>query len=258
MLRRSRAPSPRRRPEPIPRNPSIGMRDSCPRQTMACGYGPRPSPGRRRGGLWLQLSNRFPGIASETIQSHARDSGLLRRLRSSHRRRRDITKHPRGAFRPSYAQPTRPSESSRAQGRPGARNTPTAPAQKRLRERALTTGGAASRRPSLRSGLRLIRALLGEPSCLPPSQATTRWASSPTWRQMLGAPGPHDFAVRADYRFALRPVRVHRIPAHVRDDRDTPLDARLEQNGNIKEARGQVKRSTSTGHPRRREPRYPL
>jgi hypothetical protein len=39
----------------------------------------------------------------------------------------------------------------------------------------------------------------------------------------------------------LRPVRVHRIPAHVRDDRDTPLDAGLEQNVNIKEEAARVK-----------------
>src|SRR5581483_1169563 len=43
------SPSPRRRPGPIPRNPWIGPGGNCLRQMMACGYGPRPSPGRPRG-----------------------------------------------------------------------------------------------------------------------------------------------------------------------------------------------------------------
>jgi hypothetical protein len=38
----------------------------------------------------------------------------------------------------------------------------------------------------------------------------------------IGASGPHDFAVRLS---AVRQKRlcVHRIPLHVRDDRETPL-----------------------------------
>ena len=38
-----------------------------------------------------------------------------------------------------------------------------------------------------------------------------------------GAPGPHDFAVRELSCVRLRKRRVHRIPPHVRDDRDPPL-----------------------------------
>jgi hypothetical protein len=36
------------------------------------------------------------------------------------------------------------------------------------------------------------------------------------------ASGPHDFAVR-EKRARLARRRVHRIPPHVRDDRETPL-----------------------------------
>jgi hypothetical protein len=39
----------------------------------------------------------------------------------------------------------------------------------------------------------------------------------------VGASGPHDFAVREVSAFVSRATRVHRIPPHVRDDRDTPL-----------------------------------
>src|SRR5579863_8268281 len=35
--------------------------------------------------------------------------------------------------------------------------------------------------------------------------------------------GPHDFAVRPRRASSLRAVGVHRIPPHVRDDRETPL-----------------------------------
>jgi hypothetical protein len=39
----------------------------------------------------------------------------------------------------------------------------------------------------------------------------------------VGASGPHDFAVRIRRASSLRAVSVHRIPPHVRDDRETPL-----------------------------------
>ena len=37
----------------------------------------------------------------------------------------------------------------------------------------------------------------------------------------MGAPGPHDFAVRVDAA-RLQHLRVHRIPHHVRDDAYAP------------------------------------
>ena len=39
----------------------------------------------------------------------------------------------------------------------------------------------------------------------------------------VGASGPHDFAVRIWRRSSTRYISVHRIPPHVRDDRETPL-----------------------------------
>ncbi|MGZ5873881.1 MAG: hypothetical protein ACXWKP_17395 [Bradyrhizobium sp.] len=39
----------------------------------------------------------------------------------------------------------------------------------------------------------------------------------------VGASGPHDFAVRLWRRSSCSTFSVHRIPPHVRDDRETPL-----------------------------------
>ena len=39
----------------------------------------------------------------------------------------------------------------------------------------------------------------------------------------VGVSGPHDFAVRIRRASSLRAISVHRIPPHVRDDRETPL-----------------------------------
>ena len=39
----------------------------------------------------------------------------------------------------------------------------------------------------------------------------------------VGASGPHDFAVRLKRLSSLSAISVHRIPPHVRDDRETPL-----------------------------------
>ena len=80
--------------------------------------------------------------------------------------------YPRGAFRPSYARHFALIEQRRAQGRPGARMHPRALARKNCAKARRPQVQAESHRPSLRSGLRLIRDLLGEPCRLPPSQAT--------------------------------------------------------------------------------------
>jgi hypothetical protein len=47
----------------------------------------------------------------------------------------------------------------------------------------------------------------------------------------IGAPGPHDFAVRDLGRSSVAATRVHRIPPRVRDVRNAPLvgrDGRIE------------------------------
>ena len=64
----------------------------------------------------------------------------------------------------------------------------------------------------------VLRALPGDPACLTPSLADNSVSLTPA----IEASGPHDLAVR--FR-AVRQKRisVHRIPLHVRDDRETPL-----------------------------------
>jgi hypothetical protein len=42
----------------------------------------------------------------------------------------------------------------------------------------------------------------------------------------IGAPGPHDFAVRDIQRSSAAAIRVHRIPPRIRDVRNAPLVGR--------------------------------
>jgi hypothetical protein len=75
-------------------------------------------------------------------------------------------------------------------------------------------------RHSPRNGFNgFLRALPGDRACLPPSPADT----SAKLDTSVGASGPHDFAVRLKRRSSLSAISVHRIPPHVRDDRETPL-----------------------------------
>src|SRR5271166_787569 len=120
-------------------------------------------------------------------------TGSAASRRMGHDKNVDAIPHSRDAFRPSYPENLGPLERQRAQGRPGGRCT-RGPRAKNICASALTTGTGGNNRPSLRSGLRLIRALPGEPSRLPPSP---RRSSHPrNLAPDLGAPGPHDFAVR--------------------------------------------------------------
>ncbi len=81
---------------------------------------------------------------------------------------------------------------------------------------------ARARKPQVQAGtsglpcavvLRLICALPGEPSRLPPSPPRSFSASLETWRQISGAPGPHDFVVRKGSPLVSQRPHVHRIPA---------------------------------------------
>src|SRR5437868_2404880 len=67
----------------------------------------------------------------------------------------------------------------------------------------------------------LFRALPSDRAFLPLSFAD----STRDLGASVGASGPHGFAVRLS---AVRPqpIRVHRIPSHVRDDREPPLMSR--------------------------------
>jgi hypothetical protein len=79
---------------------------------------------------------------------------------------------------------------------------------KKICASAMTTGTGGDNRPSLRSGLRLIRALPGEPAFA--TVAFAKLSASPGLSACIGAPGPHDFAVR---ECAARPT-AHPRPPH--------------------------------------------
>jgi hypothetical protein len=86
----------------------------------------------------------------------------------------------------------------------------------------VTTGVAGIIRPSLRNGFNgFLRALPGDRAFLPPSPARCE-ASSPAWPQRREA---RTTRLRRPLQAPLvsRRQSVHRIPLHVRDDRDTPL-----------------------------------
>jgi hypothetical protein len=102
-----------------------------------------------------------------------------------------------------------PRRKPRAQGRPGGRMHPGRRAKK-ICASAMTTGTGGDNRPSLRSGLRLIRALLGEPAFA--TVVLAKLSASLGLSACIGAPGPHDFAVRVDAA-RLQHLRVHRMPA---------------------------------------------
>jgi hypothetical protein len=122
----------------------------------------------------------------------------------------------------------RPSRGERAQGKPGADCT--------RGPRATKSTGVGPQVNRSNAGFPcavvygLLRALPGDRAFLPPSSA--RCASIvANLNASIGAPGPHDFAVRDIRRSSLAVSRVHRIPPRVRDVRNAPLvgrDVRIE------------------------------
>jgi hypothetical protein len=135
-----------------------------------------------------------------------------------------IRPHSRGALRVRVMHHPCPSRKQRAQGRPGARRT-RGPVCKKLRESAHgcnhRQGGITPAFPA-QCFYGLLRALPGEPACLPPSEATMRKHR----RQLsacMGAPGPHDFAVRKSCRSSIGTFASTATRLAFRDDRDTPL-----------------------------------
>ena len=164
----------------------------------------------------------------------------------------DTTHRPRGLFRPRFASffPLHPQLKEGA-GKTGSPLAPAVPVRDwhRRRDARRHTGAAGTSRPSLRSGLTAYVVLSsGSDALLPPSPCSLVRHEGPVGPhaspQRLGAsnrtPGPHDFAVRRSHRSLCARVpltaqppcrtndradetRVHRHPARVRDDRDTPL-----------------------------------
>jgi hypothetical protein len=74
-------------------------------------------------------------------------------------------------------------------------------------------------RHSLRNGFNgFLRALLGDRALLPPSPASLFANLTPASGRQDHTTSPSAFRA-----FRQARVRVHRIPPHVRDDRETPL-----------------------------------
>jgi hypothetical protein len=146
---------------------------------------------------------------------------------------------------------------SRERGRREGR-VPTAPmvrVQQKARGRTTGTGGSSGLPCAM--VLRFIRALPGDHAWLPPSPAR-RLKRLHELSACIGAPGPHDFAVRDAFRKSrstslvpaapqllqrrISAVRLTRLRAdtvastashpNVRDDRDTPLVKRMRR-GNL-------------------------
>jgi hypothetical protein len=132
-----------------------------------------------------------------------------------------VRPHSRGAMRPSFAS-IATLDKKRAQGKPGARCTRglvCKHAQKNAHEH---TGSAEASRPSLRNGLRLTpRSPVTGLSC----HRHPREVLLPA--NLTPASGCQDHTASPSARVALvsRNARVHRIPPHVRDDREPPLSS---------------------------------
>ena len=140
-----------------------------------------------------------------------------------------MTSRSRDIFRPSFASSVVPPGEWRAQGRPGARCTrgPVCSCAQKTRTRAYRFSGEHPAFPA-QWLYGLLRALPGERLFCHRRQRDTALdpIGSMRNRQLdasTAASGPHDFAVRV-MRVRLCAFRVHRIPPHVRDDREPPLD----------------------------------
>ena len=116
-----------------------------------------------------------------------------------------------------------PSRSKRAQGRPGARCTRGLVCKLciRKRTRAYRFSGNTPAFPA-QWFYGLFRALPGDRALLSPSPREA--LASHELDTSVGVSGPHDFAVRYR-RSSFAAIRVHRIPPHVRDDREPPLSS---------------------------------
>jgi hypothetical protein len=137
--------------------------------------------------------------------------------------REDVRPHSRGAMRPSFVSIAALDKNKRAQGKPGARCTrglACNSAQKNAHEH---TGSAEAIRPSLRSGLPAYSEL--SPVTGLSCHRRPREVLLPA--NLTPASGCQDHTASPSARVTLvsRNFRVHRIPPHVRDDREPPLSS---------------------------------
>jgi hypothetical protein len=126
-------------------------------------------------------------------------------------------------MRPSYLNEP-PSKDREGAGKAGCPPHPWSACNKKARGRTTGTGGSSGLPCAM--VLRLIRDLSGDHAWLPPSP---REMSPGRLSACIGAPRPHDFAVRRHVARRIDIACVHRIPPHVRDDRETPLLPRRDE-----------------------------
>jgi hypothetical protein len=103
---------------------------------------------------------------------------------------------------------------------PGARCARSLACSVRKHTSVITTVTPENTRHSPRNGFNgFLRALPGDRAFLSPSSADIASANlTPASRRQ-----DHTTSPSASVRFVKRTARVHRIPSHVRDDRETPL-----------------------------------
>jgi hypothetical protein len=110
----------------------------------------------------------------------------------------------------------------KAQGIPGARRARSLACKSKKHTSVVTTVTPAS--PGIPRAMVLTVSFVLSPVTGLVCHRRKRKISSAKLDASVGASGPHDFAVRIKrVSSTARLPRVHRIPSHVRDDRETPL-----------------------------------
>jgi hypothetical protein len=114
----------------------------------------------------------------------------------------------------------------RAQGRPGAQHAPMARVQQKSTRREPQVWPII--RPSLHNGFNGLY-VISPVTMLGCHRRSSDSLSTGDFSACIGAPGPHDFAVRKQATFVSALPRPPHPALNVRDDRDTPLSARRDE-----------------------------
>src|SRR6478735_12082063 len=135
------------------------------------------------------------------------------------KQREDVNPHSRGAMRPRFAWLS-PPELEEGAGKAGCALHPRSRVQS-AQKKTHTSIQVQRRQSGFPCAVvyGLLRTLPGDRLSCHRRRADT----SAQLGASIGAPGPHDFAVRAHLRSSSQAIRVHRIPPRVRDDREPPL-----------------------------------
>ena len=191
----NRGTSSRRRPGPIPRNPSMALAGSFLRKTISCGYGSWLSPGRLWGGIALPYQTRsLPALAAVTPSRS------------------------RGGFRPSFASCVA-LENAEGAGKAGWPLHP-GPRAKEICASARTTGTGGDHTGLPRAMVYGLYVFSPVNRRLPPSPSRSSqlcYDLAPAWARQ-----DHTTSPSANVPYVYRHIPVHRIPLHVRDDAYAP------------------------------------